>query len=377
VSVFVSYYRLGLFISEFNRYNSFVMDSVVCRIIDANFNRAREALRVIEDYCRFALNSSVLSGRTKQLRHELCGVIAKLDSGKLIAARDTLADVGVDQFVEGQHKRGELKDCLTAGCKRLVEALRVLSEVIQIHDKAQAKQLEQMRYIAYTLEKDIVLISEPLEKFRKVELYIIITSNFPSEIISLASQCAPNGADCIQLRAKEIQNDDLYAAAKEFVKICKDHGVCSVINDRVDIAVVTDADGVHYGQNDLPVQCARRLEQKPMIIGKSTHSLEQLKSACEEMPTYVGLGPVFATTTKPSAPPVGLDYVRKATEILKAEPVSHVAIGGINLDNIEQVLSAGASCIAVCNAVTKSYDPAQACKMLKEKITSYKMKLRA
>jgi thiamine-phosphate pyrophosphorylase len=353
------------------------MDSAIYRIIDANFNRAREALRVIEDYCRFALNSSVLSGRTKQLRHQLCGVITQLDAGKLIAARDTLADVGVDQAVEGQHKRGDLKDCLTAGCKRLVEALRVLSEVVQIHDKAIARQIEQLRYAAYTLEKDIVLISEPLDKFRKVELYIIVTSNFPAEIISLASQCAPNGADCIQLRAKEILNDDLYAAAKEFVKICKDHGVCSVINDRADIAVVTDADGIHYGQNDLPIECARQLEQKPMIIGKSTHSLEQLKSACLELPTYVGLGPVFATTTKPTAPPVGLDYVRKATDILKDEPVGHVAIGGINLENVEQVLSAGARCIAVCNAVTKSYDPGRACKTLKEKITSFKMKSRA
>ncbi|MEJ2649533.1 MAG: hypothetical protein P8016_14135, partial [Sedimentisphaerales bacterium] len=169
------------------------MDSAVYRIIDANFNRAREALRVIEDYCRFALNSKSLSARAKDLRHQLSNSIGRLDSGRLISSRDTLLDVGVDQVVEGQHKREELKDCMTAGCKRLVEALRVLSEAIQVQDKDAAGQIEQMRYAAYTLEKDIVLISEPFEKFKNVELYVVLTSNFPADILSLAAKCASSG----------------------------------------------------------------------------------------------------------------------------------------------------------------------------------------
>lgn len=352
------------------------MDIAVYRIIDANFNRSREALRVIEDYCRFALNSKSLSTRVKKLRHQLCSAIEQLDSGRLISSRDTLSDVGVDQVVEGQHSRDSLKDCLTAGCKRLVESLRVLSEAIQLHDKVIAGQIEQMRYTAYTLEKDIVLISGPYEKFKNVELYVILTSNYPSDILSLATKCAASGgADCIQLRVKEMPDDQLYNVASEFVKICIENNVCSVINDRVDIAIASDADGVHLGQNDLPVQSARRLSLKPMIIGKSTHSLEQLKSACEELPTYVGLGPVFSTGTKPSAEPVGLEYVRNATAFLEEEPLGHAAIGGITEENIEQVLKAGANCIAVCNAVIKAPDPATACKLLKQKITAYKEKV--
>ncbi len=353
------------------------MDSAVYRIIDANFNRAREALRVIEDYCRFALNSKSLSARAKELRHKLCSLIGQLDSGRLISSRDTLSDVGVDQSVPGQNSRDDLKDCFTAGCKRLVEALRVLSEVIQIQDKSVAGQIEQLRYAAYTLEKDIVLVSEPYEKFKKVELYVIVTSNFPAEILSLVYNCASGGADCIQLRVKEMDDENLYAVATEFVKICKEHGVCSVINDRVDIAIASDADGVHLGQNDLPIRSVYKLAQKPMITGKSTHSLEQLKKAFEEHPTYVGLGPVFSTTTKPSAEPVGLEYVRKAISFLAGVPVGHAAIGGITRENIEQVLSAGAGCIAVCQAVTKSSNPAAACKKLKEKIAAYKSKVRA
>ena len=354
------------------------MDNAVYRIIDANFNRAREALRVIEDYCRFALNSSVLSGRAKELRHQLCNSIKQLDSGKLISSRDTLSDVGVYQSVVGQNSRTDLKDCLTAGCKRLVEALRVLSEAIQIHDKSIARQIEQIRYAAYTLEKDIVLISEPLEKFRKVELYIIITSNFPAEIFSLAAKCAGSGAaDCIQLRVKEMPDDLLYNVANEFVRICLDNNVCSMINDRVDIAAASDADGVHLGQDDLPVSAARRLAMKPMIIGKSTHSLDQLENACAEQPAYVGLGPVFATATKPSATPVGLEYVRKATEFLKEKPVGHTAIGAVTLDNVELVLGAGAECVAVCSAVTKASNPTEACRKFKEKIIAYKSNSRA
>ena len=345
------------------------MDNAIYRIIDANFNRSREALRIIEEFCRFALNSRLLSSRAKELRHQLCKSISELDSGKLISSRNTLSDVGVGQSVPSQNSRSDLKDCLTAGCKRLVEALRVLSECIQVHDKAIANQIEQLRYSAYTLEKDILLISEPLEKYRNVKLYIIVTSNYPAEILSLTSQCATSGADCIQLRAKEIQNDDLYATALEFVKICRDNGVYSVINDRLDIAIASDADGIHFGQNDLPVECARQLEQKPMIIGKSTHSMEQLKNACKEQPTYVGLGPVYATTTKPSADPVGLKYINEATSFLENEPVGHVAIGGINLENLEQVFGAGAACIAVCNAVTKAHNPSQACRILKDKIS--------
>ncbi|GAI57472.1 unnamed protein product, partial [marine sediment metagenome] len=138
----------------------------------------------------------------------------------------------------------------------------------------------------------------------------------------------------------------------------------SIINDRVDIAVATGADGVHLGQNDLPVDQARKLQLVPLIIGKSTHSLQQLRAACEQLPTYVSLGPVFSTGTKPTAEPVGLGYVKQATEILGRTGIGHVAIGGITLDNVEDVLNAGARAIAVCSAVIEAADPTAACKAL-------------
>ncbi len=347
------------------------MERAVYRIIDANFNRAREAVRVVEEYCRFGLNSSVLAGRAKQLRHEVSACVGKLDAGRLISNRDTVGDVGIGSTVDGQLHRGNLRDCFTAGCKRLTEALRVLAETIQAIDGSVAAKIEKLRYAAYELEKDAVIFSDTTAKFRGVGLYVVITSNLPADVISMTHRCAAGGADCIQLRAKDIEDDKFFAIACEFVQICKDSGVLSIINDRVDIAVACGADGVHLGQNDLPIESARRLQVSPLIIGKSTHSLEQLRIVCEECPAYVGLGPVFSTPTKPNVKPVGLGYVSEAVKMLADTGICHVAIGGITQDNIKDVLEAGAGAIAVCSAVTGAGDPAAVCRALSREIADF------
>jgi len=350
------------------------MERAVYRIIDANFNRAREAIRVIEDFCRFALNSGPLTERAKQLRHELSAAIGKLDANRLISSRDTPGDVGIGKTVDKQLQRADLKDCFTAGCKRLTEALRTLAETTQTLNRSVAGTIEKLRYAAYTLEKDIVVFSEPAEKFKRVGLYVIISSSLPADVISLTHRCVAGGADCIQLRAKDADDDKLFAMAVEFVQICRAADVLSIINDRADIAVAADADGVHLGQNDLPIEQARKLQLTPLIIGKSTHSLEQLGAVCKERPTYVSLGPVFATKTKPTVEPVGIDYVRQGTERLADTGIGNVAIGGITLDNVEEVLSTGARTIAVCAVVTEAADPTTTCKELKEKISAFKKK---
>ncbi len=347
------------------------MERAGYRIIDANFNRAREALRVIEDYCRFTLNCASLSGRAKEIRHQLSSAIACLNAGHLLASRDTPGDVGIGQTIESAIGRADLKDSLTAACKRLPEALRVLTETIRPIEPKIADQMERLRYAGYTLEKDIVLFADAQGRFNKVRLYVLISSNLPADVFALAGQCIAGGVDCLQLRAKDIEADKYFAVACEFVKMCKDAAVISIINDRADIAIASDADGVHLGQNDLPIEQARKLQMMPMIFGKSTHSLAQLNAAVAELPTYVSFGPVFATPTKPNAKPVGLDYVKQALPILTDTGIGHVAIGGINESNIEAVLAAGAQTIAVSSAVTASPDPTVACKKLKQKIMAF------
>jgi thiamine-phosphate pyrophosphorylase len=347
------------------------MERAVYRIIDANFNRAREAARVVEDYCRFALNSGSLTARAKQLRHELSAAMIRLDAGRLVASRDTTGDVGIGTTVEVQLKRRDLVDSFTAACKRLTEALRVLAEMAQPIDRAVANTIENLRYAAYTLEKDIVVFSEPAGKFARVKLYVLISSSLPTDVLTLAHQCVAGGADCIQLRAKEINDDEFFGLGCEIVKICRDAGVLSIINDRADIAVAAGADGVHLGQNDMPVEQVRRLASSPIVIGKSTHTAEQVRAACAEMPSYVSLGPVFATATKPSAEPVGLEYIRSGLEILEGTGIGSVAVGGITIDNIETVLKAGAKVIAVCSAVTAAINPTDACRQLKNKLNAF------
>jgi thiamine-phosphate pyrophosphorylase len=362
------------------------------RIVDANFNRAREALRVIEDYCRFTLNSAPLSSRAKEMRHKLSSAIARLNTERLLASRDTPGDVGIGQTIENALGRMDLKDSLTAACKRLPEALRVLAESLRSDEPGIADEMERLRYAGYSLEKDIALFANTQARFSKVRLYVLISSNLPVDIFSLTNDCIAGGADCLQLRAKDVDADPpfgsaslrrvetgevsltadrYFAVACEFVKICKDAGVISIINDRADIAIASGADGVHLGQNDLPLEQARKLQLTPLIFGKSTHSPAQLNAAIAELPTYVSLGPVFATLTKPDTKPVGLEYVKQALPILTDTGVGHVAIGGINENNIDAVLRAGAKTIAVNSAVAASPDPIAACKKLKEKITAF------
>ena len=349
------------------------MERAIFRIIDANFNRAREATRLMEEYCRFALNSSELTGRAKKLRHQICDAIGKLDPNMLITSRDIHTDVGRDMAVEGQFSRLNLSDCFTAAAKRLTEALRVLAETTQTLEPAVAQVFEQLRFDAYSLEKDTLIQSSAAKKFASVRLYILLTvsnDHSDSQILDLVKACAAGGADCIQLRAKGIGDRRTFELAGETVKICKDADVISIINDRVDIAAAAGADGVHLGWDDLPTEQARKMQLTPMIFGLSTHSIDQLKTAIAQRADYVSLGPVFATNTKPYLAPAGLEYVAEAMPLLDDTTFGHVAVGGITLENIDEVLKAGAQAVAVCSAVTQAADPKAMCYKLKDKITS-------
>ena len=291
------------------------MQNAAFRIIDANFNRGREAARVMEEYCRFVLNSADLSARCKSLRHRLCAAIGAFDPGRLIASRDSQRDVGAGSQVAGQMARSDLRDCFTAAAKRLPEALRALAEAAQTLDSGSGEVFERLRFDCYGLEKLIVTFSSAMERYSGVRLYVIITVKQDSQsraALKMAADCAAGGGDCIQLRCKGIGDARFFTLAGEMVKVCHDNDSLCIINDRGDIAVAAGADGVHLGQDDLPVEQVRRLGAEPMIIGQSTHNIEQLEKAIARGVTYVGLGPVYATDTKPGAEPAGLGYAEEA-----------------------------------------------------------------
>jgi len=347
------------------------MTRAIFRIIDANFNRAREGLRIAEEFCRFILNNEPLSSRCKQIRHQLSSAVSKLNIQRLVTARDTENDIGRGMEVADQMKRGGFEDCVTAGFARTTEALRVLAEAAATIDAAMAGTFEQLRYDCYILEKDISLFGSCALRFARVRLYGIINVESCPDVLAVAKAAAENGADCLQLRSKKMTDAEFLILAKSFVDLCKHHNVISIINDRVDIAVAAQADGVHLGQDDLSPAEARKCQLMPLITGISTHSMAELTKAIEQMPHYVALGSVFSTDTKQQVKVAGLEYISEALPFLKDKPIQAVAVGGISLETIEKVLQAGAGRIAVSSCICKAENPGLMCRKLKQKILQY------
>jgi thiamine-phosphate pyrophosphorylase len=160
------------------------------------------------------------------------------------------------------------------------------------------------------------------------------------------------GVDIVQLRIKDGSESEILAAAARFKRICAEHGTLFLLNDSPELAVEADADGVHLGQEDTPVPRAREIVGRERLVGLSTHSEEQILGA--DGADYIGVGPIYTTPTKPGRPGVGLELVRFAT---RSAGVPFFAIGGIDIDNVEQVRDAGAGRVAVVRALTEAPDP--------------------
>jgi thiamine-phosphate pyrophosphorylase len=167
------------------------------------------------------------------------------------------------------------------------------------------------------------------------------------------------GADLVQLRMKEAGDDEIIRTGARFRRVCAEHGALLILNDRPDLAVATQADGVHVGQDDTSVAAARAALGPDLLIGLSTHSPRQVDGAAGA--DYIGVGPVFETPTKPGRPAVGLELVTYAAQ--HAE-VPFFAIGGIGTRNVASVRAAGAHRVAVVRALTEANDPAAAAQCL-------------
>ena len=161
----------------------------------------------------------------------------------------------------------------------------------------------------------------------------------------------------VQYRWKSGNDLERLAQAKELRSICQHFEALFIINDRIDIALAVEADGVHLGQEDLPTKLARSLIGDEKLLGRSTHCLSQLQQAEKEGCDYLGIGPINNTQTKPQIKPVGLKYVKEASN---ATQLPCFAIGGINNSNVKDVRTAGAERIAVVSAIMNANNPAEA-----------------
>ncbi len=205
------------------------------------------------------------------------------------------------------------------------------------------------------------------ELLSKIQLYVIADKRVcgDTDIEEVVCQAIDGGAEMIQYRDKESDYEDFLKTTSKLKDICKGKNIPFIVNDRVIIALQADADGVHLGQEDLSIQEARGILGSEKIIGKSAETIQQAKEAEEEGADYVGVGPIFDTLSKQIKVPIGLDIIRKAKDSLK---IPFFAIGGINLNNLDQIIRAGGKRIAVISAVVLSDDVKSSAAELLERI---------
>jgi thiamine-phosphate pyrophosphorylase len=346
--------------------NSAVLPMAVLRILDAAANRAREGLRVVEDYARFVLDDRHLTEQLKSLRHALTSTLGVVPLGHRLAARETQADVGTGLSTPSERLRIDAADVATANFARIQESLRSLEEFGKIVGPEVSARIEQLRYRAYTLQRAVEITRTSIARLERARLYVLIDGRAtPEEFESLVRALVAAGVHAIQLRDKRLDDRQMLQRARSLREMTRGAGVLCVVNDRPDLAAATHADGVHVGQEELPVKEVRAIVGPDALIGVSAHSIEQARQAVLDGANYLGVGPTFPSTTKHFDQFPGLDLLRAVAAEIR---LPAFAIGGIDRDNLAQVLSTGVARIAVSGAVCNAADPGAAVRDLLERL---------
>lgn len=343
------------------------LTSDVARILDANLNRAREGLRVMEEYARFVLGDASLSAACKGLRHELAAALGEGRIDTLMRCRDVAGDVGTGVSAEGEYQRRDAAHVARASAKRVAEALRSIEEYLKVSDAAAGAAVERLRYQCYQVEQRLGSVTQAAYRFADVRVYVILTEAIRArDWFETARQVLEAGAEALQLREKALPDRVLLDRARRLAGLCREHGATFIVNDRPDIAALAGAHGVHVGTEDLRVADARRIVGPDAIIGVSTHNAEQFGSSLKEMPDYVAVGPMFASATKSResvAGPETLAAVRGMTALPR------VAIGGINAQNAGEVLAADPqAALCACRSVIGEADPGEVVRRLTKRV---------
>jgi len=342
----------------------------IFRLIDANLDRAREGLRVVEEWSRFGLERADLVERFKDLRQRL----GRCHADRYRFARCTRDDVGAGLTHPAQIARHRASEVVSANCARVQEALRVLEEFGRFRDEPLHHEAALCRYALYDLEVAVLRAGSlhPLrtmsrrQRLERCRLYWVTSpcDDLPSRLERALSA----GLGLVQYRSKQADDACRLAEARELAAICRHFGALLIVNDRLDLALAVDADGVHLGQRDLPVATARQLLGPDRLIGLSTHAIEQLREAMAKGCDYVGAGPVHPTPTKPGRSAVGLAYVQQA---VAASSIPVFAIGGLEAGNLEPLLAAGVERVAVVRAISDAEDAAGATAELMRRLTRH------
>lgn len=344
------------------------MEAGIGRILDVNINRGQEGLRVCEEYARFVLENSVVSELLKSLRHDFISaekLLLENSRKSFHEFRDTAGDVGTGITLATEQKRSSPEDVVKASIRRLQESLRVLEEYGKVVNPAASAIFEKIRYQSYDLEK-LMLSSDGLRKrLKEAKLYVIVTAELASAPpLTVVRELINGGADVIQFREKNMEDGEFYQQSLMMRQVCGNNAIF-IVNDRPHIAKLIQADGVHVGQGDLPVNLVRRIIGHDKILGKSTSAPEFAENALRDGVDYIGVGPVYPTNTKEHRKAVGLEYVKWASENAK---MPYFCIGSVNRETIPGIIEAGARSVAVCTGIIGAKDIAAETAWYKEQL---------
>jgi thiamine-phosphate pyrophosphorylase len=256
---------------------------------------------------------------------------------------------------------------LVANARRVQESLRTLEELAKVPSvvpQMDSEKFKHARFNLYTIEQKMLSTLLHQDKLTRLSgLYVIMDMQMLKgrEPIEVARQVISGGARIIQLRDKLHEEKELLPMAQQLKNLCAERNVLFIVNDYLNLALETDADGLHTGQGDIPVRGARKILPMDKILGTSARTVEQATAAQSEGADYLGIGAMYPTSTKETAEVVGLERLR---QIRQAVPLPLVAIGGITGDNAAEIIAAGADSVAVISAVLRADSPEEASRQI-------------
>jgi thiamine-phosphate pyrophosphorylase len=337
----------------------------VLRILDANFNRCSEGLRVLEEVARFILDNDKLTKKLKKIRHSLSDSYATIETS-LLTSRDSAGDVGTQSSVVSEFERNDLSAIIAANARRVQESLRVLEEFAKLpaSPPIDVEGIKQSRFDIYDIERELMsYISRKAKIDRITGVYLILDTAFLNgrSANDVAEQAIEGGVNIIQFRDKQSDKSAILKTAKALKKLCARKNVLFIINNHVDIALACDADGVHLGQSDLPIFDARALLPIGKIVGYTVGSLAEAQLAQDEGADYIAVGSIYTTTSKQNVTVVGCETLRA---ICAKMSVPIVATGGITFNNAKQLIDTGTNAIAVISVILNEQDVKKATQQL-------------
>ena len=336
-------------------------DLRIYQIIDANLDRAREGLRVLEDWARFGLGKEKYVERIKNFRH----ILGKNHLEVYKQSRNHIKDKCKGLSHQEQFNRKTSEQIISSNSARVQEALRVIEEFSRLQNHELSKIASKIRYEIYTIEIDLLSYS----KFKKSEeilkendLYVITDQK--NNLLEIIEEILIAGVRIIQHRFKTGTDQDNLQEAIQIKNLCKRYDSLFIVNDRLDIALASNADGIHLGQDDLDLKTARKILGYSKIVGISANNSIDISNALKEGCDYIGIGPVFETTTKKDKKPLGIESIKKLTKDLN---IPWFAIGGIKSNNISYLKRNGFKKVALVSQLMNSEDPKEdAIMILKE-----------